>query len=123
MVFSVNPTAEKTQAMFQQLAIAQNGTGDSTPITGGSTTSAAATTVATEAATATTVDSGAQESGAAGGDAGGDGSVAPGSGTVNGDGSCSCFVSCSAGSFPAADSQGIGARGGVPGMQHLIVPV
>ncbi|EGX97111.1 serine-threonine rich protein, putative [Cordyceps militaris CM01] len=35
MVFSINPTADKTQAMFQSLAIAQNGTGEATPITGG----------------------------------------------------------------------------------------
>ncbi|TQV99987.1 hypothetical protein V2A60_005402 [Cordyceps javanica] len=35
MVFSINPTAEKTQAMFQAMAIAQNGTGEATPITGG----------------------------------------------------------------------------------------
>ncbi|KAM3515618.1 hypothetical protein MY11210_000796 [Beauveria gryllotalpidicola] len=35
MVFSINPTAEKTQALFQSMAIAQNGTGEATPITGG----------------------------------------------------------------------------------------
>ncbi|KAK5989332.1 putative GPI-anchored cupredoxin [Cladobotryum mycophilum] len=36
MVFSINPTAAKTQSQFQQMAIAQNGTGEGTPITGGS---------------------------------------------------------------------------------------
>lgn len=113
MTFSVNPTADKTQAQFQQAAIAQNGTGTETPITGGETAStsvAAATETATEAATeVATATSVASDSAQAT-----DG-VSPGTGTVGADGSCSCFASCSAGSFPAVDAQGIGARGGVAG--------
>ena len=35
MTFSINPTAERTQAMFQAMAIEQNGNGETSPITGG----------------------------------------------------------------------------------------
>lgn len=35
MTFSINPTAEKTQAMFQSMAIQQRGNGDGSAITGG----------------------------------------------------------------------------------------
>ncbi|OAA73881.1 Cupredoxin [Cordyceps fumosorosea ARSEF 2679] len=123
MVFSINPTAEKTQAMFQQMAIAQNGTGEATPITGGTGNPGAepaappappaaeapkesATSKAGE--TATSSSAGAAEPTAGAGTpaeqpanaeqpkepvAGGEGTT-PGKGTVGADGSCSCFVAC-----------------------------
>ncbi|RFU25193.1 hypothetical protein B7463_g11140, partial [Scytalidium lignicola] len=51
MTFSINPTAAKTQAMFEQMAIAQNGTGTAAVIAGG--TAAAGTATAAAASTAT----------------------------------------------------------------------
>ncbi|KAI1210433.1 Cupredoxin [Annulohypoxylon truncatum] len=98
MTFSINPTAAKTQAMFQQMAIAQNGTGAGSAITGNSTASsaaAAAPAAATSAAAAS-------------------GSINQGTGTVEG-GACVCAVTCSSGSFPAVAAQGIGAFGGIAG--------
>lgn len=96
MVFSVNPTAEKTQAMFQQKAIEQKGNGKASPITGGETAPPAA----------------APPAAAPPAQGGGVGNV-PGQGQVVG-GSCVCMVSCSAGAFPSAQ-QGINAHGGIAG--------
>lgn len=96
MVFSINPTAEKTQAMFQGMAIAQNGTGSATPITGGQGAAPSSSPVT-----------------APSNNSGGSGAT-PGQGTVGADGSCTCIASCSAGSFPAA-VQGVGAFGGMGG--------
>lgn len=104
MVFSINPSANKTQAMFQQMAIAQNGTGAATPITGGtnSTTGGAASSSASLATTATATTAAAT-------------GVVTGVGSTNADGSCSCVVQCASGSFPAVQAQGLGAFGGVGG--------
>ncbi|XXG97040.1 nucleolar protein [Hypoxylon texense] len=99
MTFSINPTAEKTQAMFQAMAIAQNGTGAGSAITGNATTSAAADSAATSTAAA----------GAAATSA-----ITAGTGLVEG-GACVCAVQCSTGSFPAVAAQGIGAFGGFAG--------
>ncbi|KAK7424307.1 hypothetical protein QQX98_000575 [Neonectria punicea] len=101
MVFSINPTEDKTQAMFQALAIEQKGEGAETPIT-----DPAATPGEAEAppAASTTVASAPE----------GTEAVTPGQGTIGSDGSCVCHVSCSANSFPV-EAQGIGAFGGQPG--------
>lgn len=107
MVFSINPTAAKTQAMFQQMAIAQNGTGAATPITGGSGAPApppAAPPAASSAAAAPPA--------AAPPPAASSGTVATGSGNVGADGSCSCTCQCAPGSFPVNAAQGVGAHGG-----------
>ncbi|KAL7784544.1 Cupredoxin [Trichoderma ceciliae] len=117
MVFSINPTAAKTQAQFQQMAIAQNGTGAATPITGGSGSSAAPHPPAqTSAAAAAPPPPPAQSPApaASGDNASGDnaGSVTAGKGTVGADGSCSCVVQCVPGSFPVNAAQGVGAHGG-----------
>jgi hypothetical protein len=100
MTFSINPTANKTQAMFQQMAIAQNGTGTASPITGGSTTSvasvAAVTTVASAASAGST-------------------GLTSGSGTFNTDGSCECSCLCGVAAFPNAAVQGVDAYGGMSG--------
>lgn len=100
MVFSINPTKEKTQAAFKEKAIAQNGEGGGTPITGG------------EPPADGTEQGGEQPE--QGQETGGEGAT-PGQGVVGQDGSCLCVVSCSAGGFPAADAQGLGSWGGQAG--------
>ncbi|KAK2591006.1 hypothetical protein QQS21_011319 [Conoideocrella luteorostrata] len=99
MVFSINPSAEKTHAMFQGLAIAQNGTGSASPITGGQPGAAPPAQAPQETP---------------GSSQGGSGAT-PGKGTVGADGSCLCVAACNAGAFPAAQAQGVGSFGGVGG--------
>ncbi|KAI1460864.1 Cupredoxin [Annulohypoxylon moriforme] len=101
MTFSINPSAAKTQAMFQAMAIQQNGTGAGSAITGNSTESASSAVAAAPAATSAAA-------------AAGSGSVNQGSGTIE-NGACVCAVTCSSGSFPAVAAQGIGAFGGIAG--------
>ncbi|KAI0472434.1 Cupredoxin [Xylaria cf. heliscus] len=109
MVFSINPTAEKTQAIFQAMAIQQKGQGAGSAITGNATSSAVASEVATtSAAGATEVAGGATQTGSA------DGAIQTGTGQIIA-GACVCAVTCGAGSFPAVNAQGIGNFGGVPG--------
>ncbi|KAI0416451.1 hypothetical protein F5X98DRAFT_375793 [Xylaria grammica] len=109
MTFSINPTAEKTQALFQAMAIAQKGQGAGSAITGNATSSAIASDVAaTSVASATSVAGGATETGSAGG------AIQTGTGELQA-GACICAVTCGAGSFPAAAVQGINNFGGIPG--------
>jgi plastocyanin len=109
MTFSINPTAQKTQAMFQQMAIAQNGTGTASPITGGSAVAppAASSTVAAAAATTAAVAASAATSG-----------IATGSGNVS-NGACECSCLCGMAAFPNAAVQGVGAYGGMSGSMPL----
>ncbi|KAI1418126.1 Cupredoxin [Hypoxylon sp. FL1857] len=100
MTFSINPTAEKTQAMFQSMAIQQNGQGAGSAITGNATESASASS-AVAAPPAATSDAST-------------GSISMGSGTVE-NGACVCAVTCSQGSFPAVAAQGVDAFGGFAG--------
>ncbi|KAH8821192.1 hypothetical protein F5884DRAFT_77758 [Xylogone sp. PMI_703] len=120
MTFSINPTAEKTQAMFEQMAIAQNGTGTTPVIAGG----AAAATTASVAAAATTAVAAPPpppaapaappaSSGSSSSSSGGSGMV-NGSGSMNSDGSCSCSCLCGVSAFPQAN-QGVGMYGGMSG--------
>ncbi|KAF5596873.1 serine-threonine rich protein [Fusarium pseudocircinatum] len=104
MVFSINPTAEKTQAKFKEMAIQQNGDGKATPITGGDAAPA-------PPAESKPAESKPAEAAPAAPEATG---VVPGKGTIGGDGSCVCMVSCSAGGFPA-QAQGINSFGGMGG--------
>ena len=109
MTFSINPTAAKTQAMFQQMAIAQNGTGAASPITGGSASAAAAppaSSTAASAAAAGTTAAVAAAPAASG--------ITTGSGTTS-NGSCECSCLCGMAAFPNAAVQGIGAYGGMSG--------
>jgi len=99
MTFSINPTAAKTQAMFQQMAIQQNGTGTASPILGGSAVSVAST------ATATTVSAAGATS---------TGSIVSGTGTDSTGGSCSCSCLCGVEAFPLA-AQGLSNFGGMSG--------
>jgi len=122
MTFSINPTAAKTQAMFQAMAIAQNGQGSGSAITGngggaaagGAAGGAAAAAGGTSADGLTATVGGGAGSATIGNGAADTSGFATGTGTVNPDGSCSCAVVCNAGSFPAV-AQGNGAFGGFAG--------
>ncbi|KAI1815661.1 Cupredoxin [Poronia punctata] len=104
MVFSINPTEEKTQALFQAKAIQQKGEGANSAIPGNATLSTgsgsgqATTTAASSAAATTTLP----------------GAVQTGTGSMQA-GACVCAVTCGAGSFPDMNAQGLGNFGGVPG--------
>lgn len=119
MTFSINPSAAKTQAMFQSMAISQNGTGSATAITGGTGTAAANGTAA--AAPAAPPAAGTGSTGAAAGAAAGTGGATTGTGTLQ-NGQCQCAVTCTAGSLPAANVQGLGAFGGMTGKFLETVP-
>ncbi|KAH7160694.1 putative serine-threonine rich protein [Dactylonectria macrodidyma] len=115
MTFSINPTADKTQAMFQALAIKQKGEGAESPITDPNASApaeSAASTPVEEVATsvAPPVESVASTVSAPEGTQ----ALTPGEGVVGADGSCTCVVTCASGSFPAA-AQGVGAFGGMGG--------
>ncbi|KAI0011706.1 Cupredoxin [Xylariaceae sp. FL0662B] len=99
MTFSINPTADKTQAMFQAMAIQQKGMGAGSAITGNATSSAVA-----EAPAAATSSAAAEVPAA----------ISSGAGAVQ-TGACVCAVTCGTGSFPAAVAQGVGAFGGFAG--------
>lgn len=115
MTFSINPTAAKTQAMFQSMAIAQNGTGAGSAITGGGAAagngSAAAPPAAAPPAAAPPA---AQPSSAPAAGAGTGGTTSTGTGTLQ-NGQCQCAVTCSVGNLPAANAQGLGMFGGMAG--------
>jgi plastocyanin len=105
MTFSINPTANKTQAMFEAMAIAQNGTGSTAGIVASTTAGASAVSVATSAAVAVAPPAAT--------------SAAANNGLVSGSGSqqgsaCSCSCFCGVGQFPAA-VQGVAGFGGMPG--------
>lgn len=109
MTFSINPSAAKTQAMFQSMAIAINGTGAGSALTGGA--AAAAPAAAAPAAPAAGNATAGQGTAAAGTGSTG---TTTGVGTLQ-NGQCQCAVTCSAGNLPAANVQGVGAFGGMAG--------
>ncbi|KAL6915735.1 hypothetical protein ACHAP8_009490 [Fusarium lateritium] len=111
MVFSVNPTLEKTHAKFKEMAIQQKGDGKLAPIQGGEPAPPAESKPAEAAPPATPPAAPPAEAAPAPPAATG---VVPGKGTVAPDGSCVCHVSCAAGAFPAA-AQGINSFGGMAG--------
>ncbi|KAL6400796.1 hypothetical protein AUP68_16513 [Ilyonectria robusta] len=122
MTFSINPTAEKTQAMFQALAIKQKGTGAESPITDPAASSAVVAPPAESAAppaesAAPPVEAPASTASAPEGTE----AATPGEGTMGGDGSCTCIVTCQAGSFPA-EVQGLGNFGGISGKSTSLTP-
>lgn len=124
MTFSINPTANKTQADFKELAIAQNGTGVASPITGGAPASApapappASTDAAAAAPPAASTAAAPPAETAAAPPAASSGSTAVGTGTIVDNGACNCACLCSTGSFPNAAIQGIGAFGGLAGQSN-----
>lgn len=120
MVFSINPSTDKTHAMFQALAISQKGNGGGSAITGGTPPAAApgapaaappapAAAPPAAASSLAPLPSGTAPNGAVGT------GIVTGAGTIGADGACVCAVSCSfGGGFPAA-AQGAGAFGGFGG--------
>ncbi|GAD95504.1 serine-threonine rich protein, putative [Paecilomyces variotii No. 5] len=124
MVFSVNPTADKSQAAFKAAAMASAGSMDSSMGSGMAASSsavavAASSSVAVAAsssvaavATSAAVPPPAASSSAA--------SVAQGSGSlVNGGGACDCSCLCGVSAFPAG--AGLGMMGGLSGSMPLAV--
>lgn len=116
MTFSINPTAAKTQAMFQSMAIAQNGTGAGTAITGSAPAAGAAAAASNSTASAPAAAAAAPAASGAGAAAAGAGTtgVTTGTGTIQ-NGQCQCAVTCAVGGLPAANVQGVGAFGGAAG--------
>jgi len=94
--------------MFEQMAIAQNGTGTAGAITGGTASSAAAPPPAgtSSAAAAPPAETSA-------------GTMVSGTGTTTSDGACSCACLCGVAAFPDAAVQGVGAFGGMSGAMPL----
>lgn len=115
MVFSINPTAAKTHAQFQALAIQQNGSGAGSAITGGTPPPApdpnagAAASASASPSLATPPGATAPAAGAA------QTGVATGTGQIAADGSCVCAVQCSFGGFPNQAVQGRDSFGGFGG--------
>jgi len=112
MTFSINPTANKTQAMFEQMAIAQNGTGSTAAIV--ATTSALAAT-ATVADVGTTMTTMALSTVTSSSDVG---SMSSGTGSSSSGDECSCSCFCGVASFPAA-VQGLEGFGGMSGAMPM----
>lgn len=121
MTFSINPTAAKTQAMFQSMAIALNGTGAGSAITGGAAGAAAAAPAAGAAGAASNSTAAAGAAAGKGSASAGTGSTGTttGTGTLQ-NGQCQCAVTCTAGSLPAANVQGVGSFGGIPGKLSVV---
>ncbi|KAG9245477.1 hypothetical protein BJ878DRAFT_15102 [Calycina marina] len=99
MTFSINPTAEKSQALFKSMAISQNGTGTVSPIAGGT---AVASVVAAPATSVAAVASAAA-------------SMATGTGSVDAAGACGCSCLCGVAAFPNVAVQGLNSYGGLSG--------
>ncbi|KAK4226440.1 Plastocyanin, chloroplastic [Podospora fimiseda] len=102
MVFSINPTAAKTHAMFQALAIQQKGNG-----AGGAITGNAPPVDPNASAPAAPTGTGAANPANTG--------VVTGVGQVGADGSCICAVQCSFSGFPNVAVQGRDSFGGYGG--------
>ncbi|KAJ0133145.1 putative GPI-anchored cupredoxin, partial [Colletotrichum tanaceti] len=113
MTFSINPTAEKTQALFQSMAIQQKGKGAGGAITGGTPPAAPPPAMASPSANPAKAPPAANP--AAPPASPGAGGIQKGTGQMNGNGACVCSVSCTAGSFPAIGAQGVGSFGGMAG--------
>ncbi|KAK4655924.1 hypothetical protein QC762_306720 [Podospora pseudocomata] len=103
MVFSINPTAEKTHAMFQSLAIQQKGNGAGGAITGNAPAPDPNAPPAAPPAGTETAPPAANTG------------LVPGVGKIGADGSCSCVVQCSFGGFPNVAVQGRDSFGGYGG--------
>jgi hypothetical protein len=107
MVFSINPTANKTQEMFKQMAIAQNGTGTTAGIVA---TSAVAINSVANTLTTVAVASATSTQAAVSSSPG----MAMGSGYTGTGEACSCSCFCGVAQFPSA-VQGLEGFGGMSG--------
>ncbi|KAI6781520.1 uncharacterized protein J7T54_001482 [Emericellopsis cladophorae] len=109
MVFSINPTEEKSQAIFKEKAMnTDQGEGAAPPATPPPAESGTPAEPPAEEAPA-------EEAPAEEAPAEGDANLTPGKGYVGEDGSCVCMVTCSAWGFPDSKAQGVGATGGMAG--------
>lgn len=104
MTFSINPTANKTQAMFQQMAVAQKGAGATAVIAGGQPAATAAPPAASAPAAAPPAANAPTM-------VGGTGQMA--------NGACACSCLCGAAAFPNAAVQGVGSFGGIGGAMPM----
>ncbi|RAO64061.1 uncharacterized protein BHQ10_000073 [Talaromyces amestolkiae] len=110
MVFSINPTAAKSQDAFLSAAKAQNGTATAAG-TGAGAAAASSSGSATSGSTATS--SVAAVAAATSGSV-----VAAGTGTLTSGGACSCSCLCGAAAFPAG--AGLNAMGGWGGELSMV---
>jgi len=117
MVFSINPTANKTQEMFKQMAIAQNGTGTTAGIVATSAAMAGTTMTTVAMASATSMMSAAAATQSAVSSSSGNG-MTMGSGFTGTGGACSCSCFCGVTSFPSA-VQGLEGFGGMSGAMPM----
>jgi hypothetical protein len=121
MVFSINPTAEKTHAQFKEKAISQGGNGAPPangaappnggvlpPILGGPPPAQSAPPAGSPSSVVAPPPSQAQP---------GNG-MATGIGQIN-NGQCTCSCLCGVASFPNPGLQGRGAYGGMSGAMPL----
>lgn len=127
MVFSINPTAEKSQMAFKEAAMSQNGTAtassappemasasaSASPEMASSSAAAVAAASSSAAASAPTVSSSSAAMAPAVASPASSGSIVQGSGTIGSGGTCSCSCLCGAGSFP--EGAGVGMWGGMGG--------
>ncbi|KAL2117020.1 hypothetical protein VTJ04DRAFT_9188 [Mycothermus thermophilus] len=118
MVFSINPTAEKTHAKFQEQAIAQAGNGAGSAITGNAPPAVPGNDNAAADPSASSslepLPSATDSAGAPAAPTDNSG-VATGIGEVLPDGACRCAVQCTFNGFPSAQIQGRDAFGGFGG--------
>lgn len=112
MVFSINPTAAKSQAAFESAAKAQNGTAAAGGMGAGAAASSASATSGSAATSSAATSSVAAVAAAT------SASVATGTGTLTSGGACSCSCLCGVADFPAG--AGIGAMGGMGGKFFFI---
>ncbi|KAH7356663.1 hypothetical protein BKA65DRAFT_211803 [Rhexocercosporidium sp. MPI-PUGE-AT-0058] len=112
MTFSINPTENKTQAMFQQMAVAQKGSGAPAVIVGGQPGAAppAPPAAAPPAAAPPAPVAAPPAANAPPAMVGGTGQMA--------NGACACSCLCGAAAFPNAAIQGVGAFGGIAGRSY-----
>ena len=145
MTFSINPTADKSQAAFKAAAIAINGTGATAGMmaSGGSMAAGAsvaagtymaatasvapAMTMVTQAAVAATTMAMAAQAAAAtqaasvaqqnqgSMNSGSNSMMVSGSGQTDASGSCTCSCMCGVQAFAAGSGLGLGMYGGLPG--------
>ncbi|OXV09130.1 hypothetical protein Egran_03107 [Elaphomyces granulatus] len=107
MVFSVNPTAAKSQADFKAAAMAQNGTAGASATTPSPLSSPSPVGSSPNVSPVSPVSPGPAVA------TPGNSNIADGNGNVSSGGACTCSCLCAAGSFPVG--AGIGATGGMGG--------
>lgn len=118
MTFSINPSANKTQAMFQQLAVAQKGAGATAVIVGGTPAATGAAPPPPAGSAAAPPPPPPPAAAAPPPPAGGAGSMVGGTGAMQ-NGACACSCLCGAAAFPNAATQGLSAFGGIAGAMPM----